>query len=133
MRDILLKTNQQFELVDVTAQVETLVEKSEVEEGMCLVFVPHATAALLVNENETGLKTDVLETLEHWFPRGDYRHDLIDDNARAHLGSAFLGQSQVFPVQNGQLVRGTWQNIFLVELDGPRTQRRVVVTVVEKK
>lgn len=130
MEEIVLKTNQQFELVDITAQVEAVVEKSEIKKGICLVFVPHATAALLVNENESGLKNDVLETLEQWFPRGDYQHDRIDDNARAHLGSAFLGQSQIFPIEKGRLVRGTWQNIFLVELDGPRPQRRVVVEAV---
>lgn len=130
MEEIILKTNHQFELVDITAQVEALVEKTGAEKGICLVFVPHATAALLVNENESGLRDDVLETLEQWFPSAGYRHDRIDDNARAHLGSAFLGQSLVFPVQKGHLVRGTWQNIFLVELDGPRSRRRVVVETV---
>lgn len=132
MREILLKTHRRIELVDVTVQVEAAVEESGVKEGICLVFVPHATAALLANENESGLKEDFSETLARWFPEGDYRHDRIDDNARAHLGSAFLGQSLVFPVQKGRLIRGTWQNIFLVELDGPRPQRRLVVKVVGK-
>jgi secondary thiamine-phosphate synthase enzyme len=66
-------------------------------------------------------------------PEKDYKHDLIDDNAAAHLASAFLGQSVTFPVKNSRLVRGTWQNIFLVELDGPRSQRRIVVEVIGKR
>lgn len=133
MGEIFLKTNHEFELVDVTAQVEAVVEKSGVEEGICLVFVPHATAALWVNENELGLKQDALAVIQEWFPKRGYKHDLVDNNAWAHLASSFLGQSKVFPVENGRLIRGTWQNIFLVELDGPRTQRRVVVTVVGKR
>lgn len=131
MEKILLTTNHQFELVDITAQVEKAVGKFGVAEGICLVFVPHATAALWVNENESGLKEDVLNAIQKWFPKGSYKHDLIDNNARAHLASSFLGQSKVFPVENGNLVRGAWQNIFLVELDGPRSRRRILVEVVE--
>ncbi len=133
MEEIYLTTNHQFELVDITAQVEKAVEKFDVAEGICLVFVPHATAALWVNENESGLKEDVLNVIQKLFPEGDYKHDLIDNNACAHLASSFLGQSKVFPIENGNLVRGTWQNIFLVELDGPRSQRRVLVGVVGTK
>lgn len=130
MEGFTLSTSHQFELVDITAQVEKAVRKSEVTEGICLVFVPHATAALWVNENEPGLKEDVLGAIQKWFPKGEYKHDLIDNNARAHLASSFLGQSKVFPVENGNLIRGTWQNIFFVELDGPRSRRRILVEVV---
>lgn len=132
MEEIRVKTNRRFELIDVTVPVETAIDQSGIQEGTGLIFVPHATAALLANENEPGLREDLLKTLESWFPPGDYRHDAIDDNAQAHLGSAFLGQSLVFPISKGRLIRGTWQNIFLVELDGPRTQRRVVVQAVGK-
>lgn len=130
MEEFTVTTDHQFELVDITAQVENAVKKFEAAEGICLIFVPHATAALWVNENEPGLREDVLEALQRWFPKGEYKHDLVDDNARAHLISSFLGQSKIFPVESGNLVRGTWQSIFLVELDGPRSQRRVLVEVI---
>lgn len=130
MEEITLSTSDKIELIDITHRIEKAVAKSEVRKGTCLVFVPHATCALWVNENEPGLKADVLELIKKLIPEKDYQHDLIDDNAAAHLGSSLLGQSVTFPIENHQLVRGAWQNIFLVELDGPRSQRRVVVEVV---
>lgn len=130
MEEITLTTASKVELVDVTSQVEEVVVKSNIAEGICLVFVPHGTAALWVNENELRLKEDVLGLIKSLIPERDYKHNLIDDNATAHLGSSLLGQSITFPIKNNQLVRGTWQNIFLVELDGPRNQRKVVVEVI---
>jgi len=130
VEEIILSTSKKIELVNITSQVEEKVAQSGVEKGICLIFLPHATAALWVNEDETGLKEDFLRMIKNLFPEGEYKHNLIDNNAQAHLGSGFLGQSQVFPVENGRLIRGTWQNIFLVELDGPRAQRRVLVEVI---
>jgi secondary thiamine-phosphate synthase enzyme len=96
-----------------------------------MVSVPHATAAVLVNEHETGLLNDLLERIEALFPEsGAYGHNAIDNNADAHVAAAFLGHTRSFPVCNGELVRGTWQNIFLVELDGPRSRREVIVQVM---
>ncbi len=125
-----ISTSKRVELVNITKQVEEVVERSGVRDGICLVFAPHATAAVIANEDERGLKEDIVEWLEESFPRdGKWRHNLVDDNASAHLASAFTSSCRVFPVKGGGLVRGTWQSIFLVEMDGPR-KRRVVVEVL---
>ncbi|MHC1564317.1 MAG: secondary thiamine-phosphate synthase enzyme YjbQ [Candidatus Hecatellaceae archaeon] len=128
--DFSVSTRNRFELVDITRQVEAAVSASKIEDGLCLVYAPHATAAIIANEHEAGLLGDILAKLKGLFPEGaGYLHDRIDDNAHAHLASAFIASSRVFPVRGGRLVRGTWQNIMLVEADGPRT-RRVLVEVL---
>jgi len=125
-----ISTSNRIELVDITREVLFEVGKSGVDDGIAMVYVPHATATLLINENERGLVSDItgaITRLIDWDRA--YEHDRIDDNAASHITSALLGCSLTLPVTGGQLVRGTWQNIFLVELDGPR-RRRVVVKVI---
>jgi len=130
-KDITLRTSKSVELVDITREVEGVVTESGVKNGMCLVYAPHATAAIVVNEHERGLMDDIVAKVREDYPRdGRWKHNLIDDNAAAHLASAFISSSRIFPVRDGRLVRGTWQNIFLLELDGPRSYRRVVVEVM---
>ena len=103
-----------------------IVQKSAVKEGICVVSAPHATAAILVNENERRLIDDMLAKIEELFPSSArYSHNSIDDNADAHLAAVFIGHSKTFPISERKLVRGTWQSIFLVELDGPRQRREV--------
>ncbi len=129
--EITLSTRNRFELVDITYEVEEAVRKSGVRNGLCLVFAPHATAAIVANEHEAGLMEDILTRIREFVqPERRWRHNIIDDNAHAHIGSALFGAERVFPVRDGRLVRGTWQNIFLVEMDGPRSRRRVVVEVI---
>lgn len=119
------------ELIDITSQVMAFVENGGVQSGICVVSVPHATAAVIANEHEDGLMRDMLAKIDDLFPKSSrYAHNAIDDNADAHLASAFLGHSRVFPVVDGGLVRGTWQNIFLVELDGPRSRRDAVLQLI---
>jgi secondary thiamine-phosphate synthase enzyme len=102
------------------------LDGSGVKEGICSISVPHATAAIIANENESGLVGDLLNKIEDLFPISfSYSHNVIDDNADAHLAAAFLGHSRAFPVARGRMVRGTWQSIFFVELDGPRSRRDV--------
>jgi len=130
-REITVQTRKRRELIDLTSEVERVVAESGVSMGICLVFAPHATAAIVANERERGLMNDILRKLSEDYPEdGRWEHNAIDDNAAAHLASAFIGSARVFPVINGRLVRGTWQNIFLVELDGPRAVRRVIVEVI---
>ncbi len=130
-REITFSTDRRYQLVDITYEVEKAVAESGVRNGICLVFAPHATAAIVANEHEGGLMQDLLRKIQEEFPRdGGWLHNRIDDNAAAHLGSAFLGADRVFPVREGKLVRGTWQNVFLVEMDGPRYRRRVVIEVL---
>ena len=126
-----ISTSKRTELVDVTNKVEGIVGKSKIKNGICVVFVSHATAAVLLNENERGLVSDIVDKIEKDFPASaGYRHDRIDDNADSHLASAFIGQSKTLPVKDSRLIRGTWQQIFVLEKDGPRSSRRVIVTVI---
>jgi len=130
-KELSFSTRRRRELIDITGQVEKIVYESGVRNGICLVYAPHATIAIVVNEHETGLMSDIITKIERDFPSGfGWLHDKIDDNADAHLASAFIGSSRIFPVANGKLIRGTWQNIFVLELDGPRSARRILVEVM---
>jgi secondary thiamine-phosphate synthase enzyme len=131
-KELTVSTNARVELVDLTQHVSGFVRGCSVESGICLVNSLHSTTAIIVNEPETGLMEDVLRTVRNAFPQGaGWLHDRIDNNADAHLASVFLGHSKVFPIKDGRLSRGTWQSIFLLELDGPRT-RRVICEVIGK-
>jgi secondary thiamine-phosphate synthase enzyme len=128
--DFSVKTSKRTQIIDITEEVEEIVRKSKIKNGICLVFLPHATAAIIAEENESGLIADIEKFIKEKFPKGaGYLHDRIDDNADAHLASGFIGQSRIFPVKNGELVRGSWQRPMLIELDGPRN-RDVFVTVL---
>jgi len=116
-------------MIDLTARVTEIVARAEVSEGLCSVYTPHATAAIVVNENDDpNVCVDVLDCLDRLVPAGVWRHDRVDGNAASHIQAAILGPGETIPVQEGKLLLGTWQAIMLVELDGPR-ERRVVVTV----
>ena len=130
-RSINLSSSKRLELIDITRNVEEAVSASGIDEGQCIVHAPHATAAIVINEHEEGLVDDILTKVGQLFPRDkNYRHNRIDDNADSHLASTFLGSTKVIPILGGKMKRGTWQNIFLVELDGPRTYREVVIQVL---
>jgi len=128
-RELTYRTRQQYDTVDLTADVAQVVAAAGVDEGLCSVYVPHATAAVVINENDDpNLCTDLLDALAKLVPEGVWRHDRVDHNGAAHIKAAILGPGETVPVRGGRLLLGTWQALMLVELDGPR-QRRVVVTV----
>lgn len=129
MVEFTIRTGARLEMVDITARVADVLKQAEVTEGICLVYVPHATAAVVVNENaDPNVCQDILDALAGLIPPGRWRHDRIDDNADAHIKAAILGPGECIPVRAGRLALGTWQHIMLVELDGPR-DRTVLVTV----
>ncbi len=131
-KEICFSSADQFELVNITAAIESYIKQNKIQDGLCLVFAPHATAALLANEDEAGVKEDILKRIMSLAPRQeDYLHDRIDNNARAHIISSIIGSSLILPIIRGELVRGTWQEIFFVELDGPRSHRRVILKIIE--
>ena len=130
-RVLTLSTSEKYQLIDLTERIEEIVSESEVEKGLCLVHASHATAAIICNEHESGLVHDILRKVKELFPpSAGYLHDRIDDNASSHVASALIGASRTFPIDRGRLVRGTWQNIFLLELDGPRARRTVNVHII---
>lgn len=129
MAEFSVRTKQKQEMVDITGRVADVVGQSGVSEGICLVYVPHATAAVAVNENaDPNVCEDILEALARLIPEGKWRHDRIDTNAAAHIKATLLGPGQAVPVRGGRLRLGTWQSLMLVELDGPR-ERTVIVEV----
>lgn len=121
-----ISTQKRYQLVDVTGSVEEIVGKSGIKGGQVLVFVPHSTAAVLLTENEEGLKQDFLDVFKKLVSGFDFRHNHIDNNADSHILSGLVGQAKILPVEDGRIIRGTWQQIFLAEFDGPKTRRMVI-------
>src|SRR5262249_2404072 len=109
--------------------VAEIVSRADLAEGLCSVYTPHATAAIVINENDDpNVCVDVLDALDRLIPAGIWRHHKVDGHPASHNQAAHLGPGEKIPAQAGKLLLGTWQAVMLVELDGPR-DRRVVVTV----
>jgi secondary thiamine-phosphate synthase enzyme len=129
MAELRIRTASKRELVDITADVAAVVAKSKLSEGLCHVYVAHATAAIIVNENDDpNVCVDLLDALDRLIPAGIWRHDRVDGNAASHIQAAILGPGETIPVRDGRLVLGRWQALMLAELDGPR-ERRIIVTL----
>lgn len=118
--EIEIKTNKRVELIDMTDTAQKIVE---IDSGVLIVFCTHTTAGVYINENESGLREDVLTVLDQLVPQQSYRHNRIDNNADSHLKAILVGNSAVIPVENGRLQLGTWQRLFFCEFDGPRRRR----------
>jgi secondary thiamine-phosphate synthase enzyme len=131
-RTVTVRTSVHNEVLDITEEVKNVVAASGIAAGLCAVYTPHATAAITINENDDpNIGVDFLSALRKLIIEHDgWLHDRVDDNAAAHIKSALIGPSESIPVSDGRLVLGTWQNVFLCEFDGPRAERRVVITVV---
>ena len=127
-----LTTNGKNEVHDITARVQAAVTASGASDALCSVYTPHATAAITINENDDpNIGEDFLRALRKLIIEHDgWLHDRVDNNAAAHIKSALVGPSEAVPVASGRLSLGTWQNIFFCEFDGPRRERRVIVSVV---
>jgi secondary thiamine-phosphate synthase enzyme len=124
------ETPERRALVNITSRLAALVEKSGVREGLCLVSAMHITAGIWVNDEEAGLKQDVMDWLERLAPVADYRHHRTgEDNGDAHLKRTLLGHQAVLPVTKGALDLGPWEQVFYAEFDG-RRRKRVVVKVL---
>ncbi|NLX47951.1 MAG: YjbQ family protein [Euryarchaeota archaeon] len=128
-----IETKGEGDMVDVTALVEKAVTDSGLMQGAALVFVPHSTAAIVMLENEPGLRDDIASALERNFPKElKYQHHLRwgDGNGHSHVRSTFLGASVTLPFDQGRLERGQWQQVALLELDVRGRQRDLIVQVL---
>jgi len=123
-----VRTSSRMQFLDITSQVQDAVKESGLSDGVCIVFVPHTTAGITINENaDPDVTRDIIDTLERLVPRkGDYRH--TEGNADSHVKASLMGFSVDVMVENGRLVLGAWQAIYFCEFDGPRT-RQVLVRV----
>ncbi len=122
-------TKDRYELVDITGKIKEIIKQSKIQNGLAIIFVPHSTAGIILTENEEGLKKDWLKFLEKIVSNFDFNHNKIDDNADSHILSGINGQEKILLIENGSLVQGTWQQIFLAEFDGPRT-RTIIVKII---
>lgn len=124
-----VKTSIQTELIDITRSVQEAVKKTGVKDGICIIFIPHTTAAVTINENaDPSVVQDILMELNKMVPFKDqYRH--MEGNSPAHIKASLVGCSEMVIVESGKLVLGTWQGIFFCEFDGPRN-RKVHVKVI---
>jgi secondary thiamine-phosphate synthase enzyme len=106
-KTVQVRTRKKYEVVDLTSHVTDVVSGAGVAEGICTVFVRHATAAIVINENaDPGFRLDILAAPDKLFPEGIWEHDKVDDNGAAHLKAAFLGPSETIPVQGGAAPAG---------------------------
>jgi secondary thiamine-phosphate synthase enzyme len=132
-KTIALDSSQKQEMIDVTEKVAAVVASSGFSEGVCHVYCKHTSAAIIINENyDPKICDDIITCLDKVIPAGGWKHDVVDGNADAHIKAAIIGASQTIPVAAGKLVLGRWQAITFFELDGPRSGREIVVTVVGK-
>ena len=129
-----ISTKKKQELIDITSKINSIIKKSKVRSGVCNVFAAHATAAIIINENyDQNICLDLLDALNKLVPSGIWRHDKIDGNADAHIKSAMLGPQETIPIKDGKLELGRWQSCMFAELDGPRSNRKIIVTVLGDK
>lgn len=118
-----VKTDTKTQLIDITTQIEETIRHSGIKEGLCLLYVPHTTAAITINESaDPSVKDDILMILNRIVPwEAGYRH--LEGNSPAHVKSTIVGASELIAIENQRLVLGTWQGIFFCEFDGPRTRK----------
>lgn len=126
-----VKTRSKTEFVDITADVREAVGKESITDGICMIYVPHTTAAVTINESaDPSVKSDILMVLNDTVPwKADYRH--AEGNSPAHVKSSLVGASELVAIANGKLVLGTWQGIFFCEFDGPRS-RKVYLQLISR-
>ena len=130
MIDIDISTSKKQELVDITPKIKKIVSESKVKEGLCIIYCPHTTAGLTINENaDPDVKKDIIMALEKIVPENaDYSH--AEGNSTAHIKSSILGNSLNILVKNSKLFLGTWQGILFFEGDGPRN-RKVIINIIK--
>ena len=128
--EISVKSSRRNELIDVTAEVQKIAANSNAKEGLCVVYCPHTTAAVTINENaDPSVKEDIVSALERLAPPNEnYVHS--EGNSDAHIKAAVIGNSRTIIVKDGKLLLGQWEGCFFVELDGPR-QRKLLVKIIE--
>ncbi|TVR73619.1 MAG: YjbQ family protein [Marinilabiliales bacterium] len=118
-------------LYDITSKVKDILKQNPVRSGIVSVYVQGATAGIMIQENwDDSVQNDVISLLNKLIPQGVWQHDAQDGNGDSHLKAGIVGPSETIPVIDGKIGLSTWQNIFLCEFDGPRSSRKIAVTVI---
>lgn len=125
-----ITTHEEFEIINITRDIQRIVEESNIDDGLVNISTKHTTSAIIINEDENGLLDDYEELLKNIIPDKSYNHDLIDNNAKSHLMGLLQNSNQTLAVIGTNLSLGIWQSIFFVDFDGPRQNREVIVSVI---
>lgn len=123
-------TNQNVEVINITSNVNDIIRKYDITNGIVNISTKHTTSSIMINEDEEGLKKDYAKFLEKIVPNDNYLHDRIDNNATSHLKAMLTTPTQTLPIIDGKISLGTWQSIFFVELDGPRSNRTINIMII---
>ncbi len=127
-----VKTTKHTSIVNITPQVRDVVKRSGVKDGICVVYVPHTTACVFINEGaDPDVIKDIVYMVEKLVPWNDYKYEHGEGNSAAHIRSAIIGNSRIIPIVDGDLTLGTWEAIFLAEFDGPR-ERKVILKIIKE-
>jgi len=130
-QSIQIQTEAREVLIDITDQIEAFVRQSGIQNGLVAVYAQGATAAIMIQENwDESVQTDVVNLLRKIIPKGVWLHDAQDGNGDAHLKAGLVGPSETIPLIDGKLGLSRWQNIFFCEFDGPRSERRIVCSIL---
>ncbi|RLF62549.1 MAG: YjbQ family protein [Thermoplasmata archaeon] len=131
MHEIKITTNKRNQMIDITDQIQKVINEEKLQNGIVIVYVPHTTAGVTINEGaDPSVQRDIIETLEKLIPENNSYHHM-EGNSDAHIKASLLGSSVTILVENNKLVLGTWQHIFFYEGDGPRA-RKVYVEILKK-
>ncbi len=127
-----VKTSVEQQFVEITRDIQGILQEKQVQEGFVLVYVPHTTAGVTINENgDPDVVRDIIHSLNQVFPiKGDYHH--YEGNSHAHIKASLMGSSCMIPIENGKLQLGTWQGVYFCEFDGPR-HRKVHVNIISER
>ena len=127
-----VKTSVEQQFVEITRDIQGILQEKQVQEGFVLVYVPHTTAGVTINENgDPDVVRDIIHSLNQVFPiKGDYHH--YEGNSHVHIKASLMGSSCMIPIENGELQLGTWQGVYFCEFDGPR-HRKVHVNIISER
>lgn len=124
MHTLTIQTNKRDELLPITDRIQDMIAQSGIKSGLCMLYVPHTTAAVTVNENaDPDVARDILMAIDQIIPFHDPRYKHMEGNSASHVKACFFGTSETLIIENGHLVLGTWQGIYFCEFDGPRTRK----------
>jgi len=132
MQEIIkISSKSREELIDITSSVRSIVNKKNIQNGLISLYAQGATAAIMIQENwDESVQTDVINFLKRLIPQGVWLHDRQDGNGDSHIKSGLIGPSETIPIIDGKIGLSQWQNIFFCEFDGPRSNRRVICSIV---
>lgn len=130
--EVYIETKHRREVINITGIIEDYLNKTNINNGLAIIFLPHSTAGLFANEDENNLKIDYINFFEKLVPEnGEYNHNKIDNNGDSHLLSSIFKQFYIFPIKDRKLIKGTWQELFLAEFDGPRKRKIIIMFLGE--